>query len=264
MPFADLAKIPLLIGLLWSQHVTYSPPNPFAHPEPDAKGEKPVVSAPVRVMRRPWHRKLFRVCVTTLAPKISSHLGAKATVRTVLLCEIIAVLATEIPTSLSTYILPVLDLSERPGTGASRIRITPTFAVGWLLAMAGGLLRIVCYRTMGRHFTFEITVRKDHRLITSGPYSIVRHPSYSALLLVVLGSVLCFYGSGSWLRECGILDGALGKAFGGLWLADLLYVPVVALFFRVRVEDELLHKAFGSEWEAWVRKTPYAIMPGIY
>ncbi|OSC97198.1 hypothetical protein PYCCODRAFT_1462033 [Trametes coccinea BRFM310] len=247
MSITNLAKVPLLVGLIWAQKVTYSPPNPFAHLEPDAKGEKPAVNGAVRIMRRPWHRKLFRT-----------------TVRMVLLCEIIAILAIRFPNPLSGYVLPVLDRSARTGSGASRLRVTPTFAVGWFLAMAGALLRLVCYRVMGRHFTFEITVRKDHRLITSGPYSVVRHPSYSALALVVAGSLMCFFGSGSWLRECGILKSLLGKVFGALWFADLMYVPVVALMFRIKVEDDLLHKSFGAEWEAWAKKTPYAVVPGVY
>ena len=118
---------------------------------------------------------------------------------------------------------------------------------------------------MGRHFTFEVTVQKDHRLVTSGPYSFVRHPSYTALSMVVLGSIACLLGWGSWLAECGILETTvLGKAFALAWLADLTYVPIVMVFSRVKTEDEMLRRTFGKEWEEWASRTPCALVPGCY
>ena len=39
-------------------------------------------------------------------------------------------------------------------------------------------------------FTFEMSIRKDHMLITSGPYGVVRHPGYTGFLLVVIGMLL--------------------------------------------------------------------------
>lgn len=160
----------------------------------------------------------------------------------------------------------MLELGPRSpaGHGAERIRITPAFAAGWLLVMAGALVRLACYRTMGKHFTFEITIRKDHRLVTSGPYAVVRHPSYTAMAMVALGTVVAFLGSGSWLNECGALGTTLGKAFAAAWVADLLYVPAVMVFMRVKTEDGLLRREFGKEWDEWAKKTPYALVPGIY
>ena len=43
---------------------------------------------------------------------------------------------------------------------------------------------------MGSLFTFETSIRKGHTLITSGPYAIVRHPSYAGFTLVVIGMFL--------------------------------------------------------------------------
>ncbi|KAI0763570.1 hypothetical protein BD413DRAFT_483785, partial [Trametes elegans] len=147
---------------------------------------------------------------------------------------------------------------------ALRVRITPAFALGSATVMAGGLLRLACYRELGKHFTFELTIRKDHSLVTSGPYAVVRHPSYSALALVVLGCLVAFFGRGSWLRECGILDTAAGRAFAVAWVAELLYVPAMMVFARVRTEDEMLRKEFGSQWDEWVKRTQYALIPGLF
>lgn len=62
-----------------------------------------------------------------------------------------------------------------PALDASRIRITPIFLVGWFFALSGGLIRLASYRALGKLFTFELSIRKDHKLITSGPYSMVRY-----------------------------------------------------------------------------------------
>ncbi|KAJ8480995.1 hypothetical protein ONZ51_g6289 [Trametes cubensis] len=147
--------------------------------------------------------------------------------RTVMLCEVLTILAVCFPNPASTYALSILDRGNPTGRAALHIRISPTFLIGCMFAMSGGLLRLACYRTLGRFFTYEITIRQDHRLVTSGPYSIVRHPSYLAIILIVVGNLLCFLGPGSWLRESGILREPMGKA--------------------VRAEDGLLRKKFGHD-----------------
>ena len=184
--------------------------------------------------------------------------------RTVMLCEALTILAVCFPTSASTYALSILDRGNSTGLAARHFRISPAFFVGCVFAMSGGLLRLACYRTLGQYFTYEVTIRKDHRLVTSGPYSIVRHPSYLASLLVVVGNLLCFLGPGSWLRGSGILREPMGKAFVVIWVADMLYVPTVMILFMVRVEDGLLRKEFGREWEEWAQRTPYALLPGVF
>ena len=149
-------------------------------------------------------------------------------------------------------------------TGCQDIRSTSTFFLGWALLTVGVLIRVTCYREMGKHFTFEITIRKDHRLVTSGPYSVVRHPAYSAVCLIAAGTALCLLGPGSWLLECGVLNNWVGKAFVLIWLSDLIYPPFVMVVLRIKAEDEILKKTFGREWEEWARRTPYALIPGIY
>ena len=54
----------------------------------------------------------------------------------------------------------------------------------------GGLIRYKCYRALGSMFTFEMSIREGHVLVTSGPYAIVRHPAYTGAILVVIGIFL--------------------------------------------------------------------------
>ena len=54
----------------------------------------------------------------------------------------------------------------------------------------GGYIRWACYRALGRLFTFEMSIRDNHELVTDGPYGWVRHPAYTGILLIVAGVVL--------------------------------------------------------------------------
>ncbi len=149
-------------------------------------------------------------------------------------------------------------------TQCEGIGMTPAFGVGWVLLIIGALVRKACYREMGKNFTFELTIRKEHNLVTTGLYSVVRHPSYTALSAVVTGSILCLFGEGSLLMECGVLGTWTGRVFAALWLAELLSVPCIMVFSRVRTEDEMLKKTFGREWEEWASRTPCVLLPWIY
>jgi len=58
------------------------------------------------------------------------------------------------------------------------------------MTIFGGIIRHMCYQSMGSMFTVERSIRKDHILVTWGPYAIVRHPSYTGLLIVFIGMIL--------------------------------------------------------------------------
>ncbi len=66
-------------------------------------------------------------------------------------------------------------------------------------------------------FTFELARNKDHRLVTTGPYAIVRHPSYTGILFAMWGFVICLTGRNSWLRESGFMETTAGILFVRLW-----------------------------------------------
>ena len=53
------------------------------------------------------------------------------------------------------------------------------------------------YRQLGRFFVFEASIQKDHELIVSGPYSVVRHPSYTGFFMVAGGWFLWNLSKGS-------------------------------------------------------------------
>lgn len=127
-----------------------------------------------------------------------------------------------------------------------------------------GLIRAQCYRTLGRLFTYEVTIRDGHRLVTGGPYAYVRHPSYTTYIIGTAAIGFVPLTRGSWLRESGVLGetawARVPYALGALWAA---YV-CTGMVLRTRTEDRLLKGEFGAEWEEYARTVPYRLVPYVY
>lgn len=177
------------------------------------------------------------------------------------LCEAAVIAANQFPSSLSERILSLL--TPHLHTSASKLRITKVFLVGCFLTCLGGCIRVACYRTLGRFFTWELSVRDSHKLVTVGPYAIVRHPSYTGVLLIGIGNLLCNFTSGSWWTECGALNSPTGQLAALVWAGWWVITPSI-LVLRIPKEDGVLKKEFGDEWKAWARKTPYTLIPYVY
>jgi len=137
------------------------------------------------------------------------------------------------------------------------------FLAGVGLTTVGGFIRVQCYRTLGRFFTFELTIQDDHQLVTSGPYGYVRHPSYTGALAALFGVGVCYGSRGSWLRECRGLDTIWGKAGAACYMTFVVGGLIVALV-RPCVEDALLRERFGEQWDEWAKRVPYKLIPYIY
>lgn len=140
--------------------------------------------------------------------------------------------------------------------------LTPGFLAGTSLVLAGWLLRMWCYRTMGAMFTWEVTVKQDHRLVTGGPYSYIRHPSYLGTLMLVAGTVLMHFGAGGYIQGCHVLrTPASWLVF--VWVTCVV-LGVVGMFGRMPVEDEALKQKFGETWKAYAGRVPYRLVPYIF
>ena len=161
---------------------------------------------------------------------------------------------------LRTLGLATLTDSSSDATGA---RISASFLVGILLAVFGAWIRASCYKHLGRHFTFELTLQQNHQLITNGPYSVVRHPSYTGMFVFSLGSIMCLFGPGSLWQTAKLWTSPLGLVVGGLFIVYRLYVNAV-LFARVAREDIVLRQEFKDEWVKWARRTRYRLIPYLY
>ncbi|KAG7100253.1 hypothetical protein E1B28_002025 [Marasmius oreades] len=134
---------------------------------------------------------------------------------------------------------------------------------GLLTGITGGLLRISSYKALGDAFTFNLT-QTSPKLITTGPYSLVRHPSYLGMSLTSIGVSVYHLSPGSWLRESSILQSSLWKIAVGLWILMTVFAPNISLALRADDEDQLMKRMFGKEWEAWRKVVRYKIYPGLY
>jgi len=153
------------------------------------------------------------------------------------------------------------------GSLLGRIQDTPItfpFLFGTALAVSGALVRWWCFRALGRFFTFELSVRKGHQLITSGPYAVIRHPSYTGITVQFIG-VLILYGSRtSWLRDSGVLETIPGlKIFALAWLVER-GIATSSLLLRISEEEEVIKSHFGDEWKRWAKEVRYRLIPGVY
>ncbi|KAG7090117.1 hypothetical protein E1B28_011728 [Marasmius oreades] len=159
------------------------------------------------------------------------------------------------------YKIPLVEYIPLP-TGISQ---TPgyTATLGLLIGIVGGLFRILCYNALGKSFTFNTTL-KGPKLVTSGPYSLVRHPSYLAVWLISTGLTVYHLSPGSWVRESDILKHDAWKLVVGLWAFMAVFVTNVCLTMRTVDEDQLMKRTFGEEWETWRKVVRYRVLPGLF
>ena len=114
--------------------------------------------------------------------------------------------------------------------------------LGAVLFALGGVLRLAPVFVLGRRFSGLVAIQPDHRLVTSGLYGLIRHPSYLGLLLGTLGWGLAF------------------RSGVGVAVA-ILMIPVV--LGRIEAEERLLSETFGGEYEAYRART-WRLAPYLY
>ena len=136
-------------------------------------------------------------------------------------------------------------------------------AIGLILIVLGTWIRLMTYRHLGRLFRFEASIQKDHELIVSGPYSVVRHPSYTAFILIFGGWFSWHLSKGSWIMESGLWNTMLGRSLVVIYLS-LLISTIFFTLARMSKEDIALRNQFGKKWDDWAKRVPYTIFPGIY
>ncbi|KAG2035079.1 hypothetical protein BDR03DRAFT_900506, partial [Suillus americanus] len=141
--------------------------------------------------------------------------------------------------------------------------ITPVFLASSLSVTVGGMLRRYCMLTLGKFWSFPLSVRKEHKIVTSGPYSIVRHPSYTGFLLQCVGTVITHGSQGSWMRQSGILEVPYMKVFA-VMVFFLFTTCALSTINRSSVEDKMLQRSLGEDWENWAKKVKYRLFPGVY
>jgi protein-S-isoprenylcysteine O-methyltransferase len=117
------------------------------------------------------------------------------------------------------------------------------YIFGFILFLGGLALRWYSIGYLGRYFTVDVSISTEHKLIDSGPYRYIRHPSYTGALLAFVGLGFCF---GNWLT------------------VFFLTVPIVAAFlWRINIEEKALIEALGENYRSYIRRTK-RLIPWVY
>ncbi|KAI0826924.1 hypothetical protein BC628DRAFT_1372651 [Trametes gibbosa] len=234
-----LGKVALLLTSAFSAHRAFTPPTTLAKPEKYYGGRDALHGA------ARW-----------------GHIIGQIAIWSSTLCEVVVIILHHNPSvPFADPLLAALTFGS-PST-ASELNTSTFFIIGWIMAMLGGTLRLLCYHQLGQQFTFQLAIVDSHKLITTGLYAVVRHPSYSALILFTSGLVMMQLSPGSWIMQCGLLCTVWGSTVLAFWIAFNLYVFSM-LPQRMRLEDATLKKQFGDQWTQWSRATPYKFVPGLY
>jgi protein-S-isoprenylcysteine O-methyltransferase Ste14 len=115
--------------------------------------------------------------------------------------------------------------------------------MGSILMLTGIILRWLAIIQLGKPFTVDVAITDGAKLKQDGLYKKIRHPSYLGLLLIIAGFSLAMNSFYSFL---------------------VLFVPVVlAVIYRIRVEEKVLINEFVSDYSEYVSKTK-KLIPGIF
>jgi protein-S-isoprenylcysteine O-methyltransferase Ste14 len=114
---------------------------------------------------------------------------------------------------------------------------------GLLFIVAGMAIRFLAIRTLGKFFTVDLSIRGKHKLVDTGLYKTIRHPSYT-------GSLISFLGFGFSLNN---------------WISlVVIFLPVLtAMLYRISIEEKLLLAQPDLGYETYIKKTK-RLIPGIY
>ena len=130
-----------------------------------------------------------------------------------------------IAASIFLYLAPriVPAAAIRPGAVA--------FAAGMVILLAGLALRGWSFKTLGEYFTHTVMVSSDQPVITTGPYRLLRHPSYTGILLACIGVGLT---SANWAG-----------------LAVMVLLPLAVILWRIHIEEDALLATLGDRYRAF-------------
>jgi len=134
-------------------------------------------------------------------------------------------------------VLVTISLGSRLARGVPEMAIVtsvPLFWAGVLIGLAGIALRWYAIRSLGRFFRMRVMTVPGQVVVESGPYALVRHPSYTGALITLLGVLLC---STNWLTLACFLIALPGFAY------------------RIVVEERALVKALGDPYRDYMRRT---------
>jgi protein-S-isoprenylcysteine O-methyltransferase Ste14 len=115
-------------------------------------------------------------------------------------------------------------------------------AIGTMIEAAFILLAVWARRHLGRNWSAAVRIGEGHELVRTGPYRLLRHPIYTAVLGMCVGTAIASSQYHALLAVAMVLVAYIRKS----WL-----------------EEHILGKTFGAEYDAYRRHT-WALVPLVY
>jgi protein-S-isoprenylcysteine O-methyltransferase Ste14 len=115
--------------------------------------------------------------------------------------------------------------------------------VGLVLFVFGLAIRWTAIATLGKSFSANVAIHASQTVHKTGLFALVRHPSYSGMVLIFVAVGLI---TRNWIS-----------------LGVIVIPPMAALLYRIHVEEAALVEAFGNEYVSYSRVTK-RLIPGVY
>jgi protein-S-isoprenylcysteine O-methyltransferase Ste14 len=113
------------------------------------------------------------------------------------------------------------------------------FWLGIALTVAGLLFAVWAREHLGRNWSSAVTIKREHELITTGPYAVVRHPIYTGILIGFVGVAV-----------------ALSEVRGVV----VLVLVFLGFWTKLRTEEAWMRAQFGETYASYARRTA-ALVP---
>lgn len=144
-----------------------------------------------------------------------------------------------VPILLSTLTLITLIVSVfQIGTLEYSGKYNSIRYIGLIVYLIFSWLQIWAFKSLGENYSQDILIKKDHQLVTSGPFKIIRHPQYISQILLDLGAA---------------------AATLSFLVAPLAIIQIPFIILRASAEEKLLAKHFGDEFKLYKKKSGFVL-----
>ncbi|MBK7379449.1 MAG: isoprenylcysteine carboxylmethyltransferase family protein [Ignavibacteriales bacterium] len=108
--------------------------------------------------------------------------------------------------------------------------------IGLIVYLIFSWLQILSFKKLDDNYSQEIVIKKNHQLVTTGIYSVIRHPQYLSQMLLDIGG---------------------GLAVMSYIVLPLAIIEIPILIMRATLEDKLHNKYFGEKFTAYKKKSGF-------
>jgi len=122
-------------------------------------------------------------------------------------------------------------------------QINSVTVIGFIFLLIGICFRVWSINVLGKNFTATVKITREHELIKTGPYKLIRHPSYLGAFVAIIGCPVFLNNTYTIFISC--------------------IAMTIAYYFRINVEEKTLSNHFGKYYEDY-KKGTYRLLPLIW